>query len=175
MSAEKQKTPRSELLIFCVAIAAYVCLHTLLLGVIPQMSAAYGANPGQVGLILLVYAGFGILTEISVGRLTGRWGVRAVVLLGCACYLADAVLLLVAGSIATLIPASLVMALGSSFLAGPVTGGMASAAAIWGMRGQGLNVVMQRLGALGAAFLFGMVYLTLGTASGAIWWSHSAA
>lgn len=149
------RTGRGVLGVYLALTALFFGLHTLLLVLLPATAVSLGASASVSGVVLVLYTGLGIVTDVPLGRAAQALGVRAVVLTGCAVMLAGSAALLRVSDLTGLVVVSAVLGVGTSFVLGPILGGLAGTVGERQRGPQELNAGVQRVGALAASLFVG--------------------
>jgi hypothetical protein len=157
----------------------YTALAGLFFGVntaqllfLPTAARTAGLGSLGVGVVIAVFTGIGVLTDLPASELANRRGVPVAMLAGCALTVAGTAFFLPHPRTGTVLAGALVLGVGSSFLMNPILGGLSTLAGDSQLNWQLANVCVQRAGGLIA-----IVALTAGGVSGPVplgAWSSAA-
>ncbi|HMH90028.1 MAG TPA: hypothetical protein VK586_02970, partial [Streptosporangiaceae bacterium] len=148
----------------------YTALAGLFFGVntaqllfLPTAARAAGLGSLGVGIVIAVFTGIGVLTDLPASELANRRGVPVTMLIGCALTVAGTAFFLAGQRAWSVLAGALVLGIGTSFLMNPILGGLSNLAGDNQLAWQLANVCVQRAGGLIA-----IVALTAGGVSGPV-------
>jgi MFS family permease len=148
----------------------YTALAGLFFGVntaqllfLPTATRAAGLGSLGVGVVIAVFTGIGVVTDLPASELANRRGVPVTMLAGCALTVAGTAFFLPGPRVWNVLAGALVLGVGSSFLMNPILGGLSNLAGESQLKWQLANVCVQRAGGLIA-----IVALTAGGVSGPV-------
>ncbi|HEY3981688.1 MAG TPA: hypothetical protein VGM79_30835 [Streptosporangiaceae bacterium] len=138
-------------------------MNTAQLLFLPTAARAAGLGSLGVGVIIAVFTGIGVLTDLPASELANRHGVPVTMLAGCALTVAGTVFFLAGQRAWSVLAGALVLGVGTSFLMNPILGGLSNLAGDNQLAWQLANVCVQRAGGLIA-----IIALTAGGVSGPV-------
>ncbi|HEY6480398.1 MAG TPA: hypothetical protein VIZ00_10230 [Streptosporangiaceae bacterium] len=138
-------------------------VNTAQLLFLPTAARAAGLGSLGVGVVIAVFTGIGVLTDLPASELANRHGVPLAMLLGCALTVAGTVFFLAGHRAWSVLAGALVLGVGTSFLMNPILGGLSNLAGDNQLAWQLANVCVQRAGGLIA-----IIALTAGGVSGPV-------
>ncbi|HEU5419922.1 MAG TPA: hypothetical protein VFV41_19690 [Streptosporangiaceae bacterium] len=138
-------------------------MNTAQLLFLPTAARSAGLGPLGVGIVVAVFTGVGVLTDLPAGDLAASRGVPLAMLAGCVLTAGGTALFLAGPHAAAVLAAALVLGVGSSFLMNPILGMLSSLAGERQLTWQLANVCVQRSGGLLA-----VIVLTAGRVSGPV-------
>jgi hypothetical protein len=148
----------------------YTALAGLFFGVntaqllfLPTAARSAGLGSLGVGVVIAVFTGIGVLTDLPASELANRRGVPLAMLLGCALTVAGTAFFLAGHRAWSVLAGALVLGVGTSFLMNPILGGLSNLAGDNQLAWQLANVCVQRAGGLIA-----IIALTAGGVSGPV-------
>ncbi|HEX5288508.1 MAG TPA: MFS transporter [Streptosporangiaceae bacterium] len=138
-------------------------VNTAQLLFLPTAARAAGLGSLGVGVVIAVFTGIGVLTDLPASELANRHGVPVAMLAGCALTAAGTAFFLAGPRAWAVLAGALVLGVGTSFLMNPILGGLSNLAGDNQLNWQLANVCVQRAGGLIA-----IIALTAGGVSGPV-------
>lgn len=150
--------------------AAYTALAGLFFGLntaqllfLPTAARSAGLGSLGVGIVVALFIGIGVLTDLPAGDLAIGRGVPLAMLAGCVLTAGGTAFFLAGPRAWAVLAAAVVLGVGSSFLMNPILGALSSLAGERQLTWQLANVCVQRAGGLVA-----VIVLTAGRVSGPV-------
>lgn len=138
-------------------------VNTAQLLFLPTAARTAGLGSLGVGVVIAVFTGVGVLTDLPASELANRQGVPLAMLLGCALTVMGTAFFLTGHRAWSVLAGALVLGVGTSFLMNPILGGLSNLAGDNQLAWQLANVCVQRAGGLIA-----IIALTAGGVSGPV-------